>query len=127
MDNPIASHFARAVKGWQEDHGMTLKVLADNSGLSVSYISDIERERTVPSIQTIIRICDVFGMIPYLRFSEGILSTLDDTIAEADAELDYAMGALEALKIEIADRRNRVVGLRKQRLKQIAPTQESSE
>jgi transcriptional regulator with XRE-family HTH domain len=42
--------------------GLTLKDLAAQSGLSISYLSDIERGRTTPSINTIESLAKAFNL-----------------------------------------------------------------
>ena len=37
----------------RREKGLTLKQLADMTGLSVTYLSDVERERTQPSLKTL--------------------------------------------------------------------------
>lgn len=41
--------------------GVTLKILGKVSGLSVSYLSDIERDRTQPSLKTLQVLADAYG------------------------------------------------------------------
>jgi transcriptional regulator with XRE-family HTH domain len=44
------------------EHGMTLKDLSGHTGLSVSYLSDMERGRTAPSLDTLTLLSDAFDM-----------------------------------------------------------------
>lgn len=47
----------------RKGHGWTLRDLsAATNGLSISFLSDIERGRTVPSIDTVVRLSEAFGM-----------------------------------------------------------------
>lgn len=47
---------------------MTQKTLSELSGISVTFISDIEKERTSPSIPTLLKICKALDLPPYLLF-----------------------------------------------------------
>jgi transcriptional regulator with XRE-family HTH domain len=61
---------------------MTLKQLADAAGLTVTYLSDVERDRTKPSLKTLGRV------------AEGLGITTTDLIAGVDllgAETDEAL------------------------------------
>ena len=40
----------------------TLADVADGAGISLSYLSDVERGRTLPALYTLERIADVFGL-----------------------------------------------------------------
>lgn len=43
-------------------HRKTLATLAEASGLSVSFLSDVERGRTDPSLETLRKIAAAYGM-----------------------------------------------------------------
>ena len=60
------------LKQLRVDSGLSLKNLSDHTGLSVSYLSDIERGRTVPSLGTLIAIADA-----HLMTVVAILSAVD--------------------------------------------------
>lgn len=47
---------------------MTQKDLSDRSGISVSFLSDIEKGRTPPSIATMLKICEALDLPPYMLF-----------------------------------------------------------
>lgn len=47
---------------------MTQKALSEQSGVSISFISDIEKGRTSPSIATLLKICEALDLPPYLLF-----------------------------------------------------------
>ena len=47
---------------------MTQKALSEQSGVSLSFISDIEKGRTSPSIATMLKICEALDLPPYLQF-----------------------------------------------------------
>lgn len=46
----------------RKDRGWTLSDLATHTDLSVSYHSDIERDRTEPSLKTLVKLADAFDM-----------------------------------------------------------------
>lgn len=45
----------RLVRGWK------LRSLAGRAGITVSYLSDLERDRTVPSLPVLARLADALG------------------------------------------------------------------
>ena len=47
------------IKRIRKERGMTLKNVSEKTGLSISYLSDIERGRTEPSLKTLIKIMDI--------------------------------------------------------------------
>lgn len=50
------------LKELRTNKDLTLKGVAERSGLSVSYLSDIERGRTTPTLNTLEAIADALGM-----------------------------------------------------------------
>lgn len=40
-----------------------LREVSEDTGISVSYLSDIERGRTLPSLKTLITLCDYYGIV----------------------------------------------------------------
>jgi transcriptional regulator with XRE-family HTH domain len=50
------------VKSLRKERGWTLREFADRTGLSVSYHSDIETDRTDPALKTLVKIADAFDM-----------------------------------------------------------------
>lgn len=47
---------------------MTQKALSERSGVSVTFISDIEKGRTSPSIATMLKICEALDLPAYMLF-----------------------------------------------------------
>ena len=43
-------------------HKIPLRVLAERTGLSISYLSDLEHGRTAPSLKTVEKIADAYNM-----------------------------------------------------------------
>jgi XRE family transcriptional regulator, regulator of sulfur utilization len=50
-----------AFRQMRESAGLTLREASERSRLSVSYISEVERGRTMPSLDTIARLAAVYG------------------------------------------------------------------
>ena len=46
----------------RRDRSLTLSRLAASAGLSVSYLNDIEHDRTVPTLKTLGSIADALGL-----------------------------------------------------------------
>lgn len=55
----------------RQEYNLTLKELSERCGLSVSYLSDIESGRTVPTLETLDRIVTSYGLTITLSFFEG--------------------------------------------------------
>lgn len=53
---------------WREAEGYTLLELAEKTGLSISFLSDLERGRTDPSMKTLRKIADAYGLKLDVRF-----------------------------------------------------------
>lgn len=51
-------------------HDLTLVELSNRTGLSVSFLSDLERARTMPSIVTLMKIADAYGWRIRIDFQE---------------------------------------------------------
>jgi transcriptional regulator with XRE-family HTH domain len=60
--------FGRRVRVLRKLRGLTQGVLAEESGLSVEYISRIERGLTSPSFDTIGALCKTLRVEPYQLF-----------------------------------------------------------
>jgi transcriptional regulator with XRE-family HTH domain len=54
--------FGAHLKAWRKEADWTLKDLSLMSNLSVSYLSDMERERTLPAIPTLVKLADAFDV-----------------------------------------------------------------
>lgn len=53
------------------EHHLTLADLSRDCGLSISYLSDIEVGRTVPSLETLDKILQSYGLTITLSFFQG--------------------------------------------------------
>lgn len=67
MDINIAEY----IRTLRQSRNWTLAELADKSGLSLSFLSDIERGRTLPSLTTLDKIAEAFGLTLAIRFMDG--------------------------------------------------------
>ncbi|MBZ4653919.1 MAG: Transcriptional regulator [Peptococcaceae bacterium] len=52
----------KRIKQLREERGLTLKNIADNTGLSVGFLSQVERNITDPSIASLKKIAEVLGI-----------------------------------------------------------------
>lgn len=59
-----AEMLGERIRRLRDAHQWTLKDLATRSFMSVSYLSDIERGRTPPSLKTLVRIARSLDMTP---------------------------------------------------------------
>ena len=57
------------LKALRKAYQFTLKDLSRRTGLSVSYLSDIERGRTLPSLKTCQKLADVYGLTVSIMLS----------------------------------------------------------
>jgi transcriptional regulator with XRE-family HTH domain len=64
------------VKSLRIDQGLTLAELGARVGLSTSYLSQIERDRTQPSLTTLVNIAKALNVEPRYFFETGENSTL---------------------------------------------------
>ncbi len=56
------SSFGRAVREKRKSLGLTLQNVSERTGLTLQYISDIERGRAVGTAETIAKICRALGL-----------------------------------------------------------------
>ena len=56
--------FGQRVRERRRERELTLRSLAEACGLSVAYLSDVERGRTRPSLKTLVRIAAALGTTP---------------------------------------------------------------
>ena len=57
----IVALFGKRLRKLRVAHGMSLDMLARESGLTKCMLSRIENSLSIPSLQTLVRIADVFG------------------------------------------------------------------
>jgi len=53
---------ATRLRWWRKMCGLTLHEVAEASGISLSYLSDLERGRTLPSLEALEAIAEVYGL-----------------------------------------------------------------
>ncbi len=53
---------AERLRSMRHGANLTLKEVADQAQITVSFLSDMERGRTLPSLDTLERIADVYGL-----------------------------------------------------------------
>ena len=65
VDSEVSSSIARAVgetlRTWRNEAGLSIREVADRSGISLSFISLVERGQTEIAVTRLIRLTDVFG------------------------------------------------------------------
>lgn len=59
-----------ALRRWRKDRGLTLQAMADRTGLSIGYLSQIERDLASPTLDNLWRICKALD-IPIHRLFAG--------------------------------------------------------
>ena len=65
-----------SLRGLRKAFGMTLKQLAEQTGLSISYLSDMERGRNCPSVKTLKKIAAAYGREVEITFIQDCRETL---------------------------------------------------
>lgn len=75
----------------------TLATIAEKTGLSISYLSDIERGRTAPSLDTIKTIAQANGREFYVVFSLGEDNT-PAMLRQAQNSLENALDLIQSLR-----------------------------
>lgn len=63
-------NLAEYLKIMRESRNMKLREVAEKTGLSTSYLSDLERGRTLPSIETLEKLAAYYGMKLAIRFMD---------------------------------------------------------
>ena len=81
------------IKEIRKSNGYTQEKLAEEIEVSVRYISDIEQDRTKPSYEVIIRICNVFHISLNQIFSEYLKT-------QENKALQYPLAGYEKLSKE---------------------------
>ncbi len=78
MDIPAQLRLMRTVKG------QTLADVATGTGLSISYLSDLERGRTNPSIETLEKIAEYHNMELFISFVGDMPNTVRVSISKLE-------------------------------------------
>ena len=82
----------------RKDAGLTMQVVADEAGLSVGFISQVERDLTVPSLSSLRAIAGALRQ-PISYFLEQPTSSDDATRADQRVSYSVAAGALSYERI----------------------------
>ena len=56
--------FGAAVRRAREQRGIAQNVIADAAGISVTYLSLVERGENTPTLTVVFRLCDALGVSP---------------------------------------------------------------
>lgn len=65
-------HYGKKLKQIRESYGLTQERVAEYLGLGPRYISDIERNKTKGSIDTLIKLCNIYNITPNDLLNEYI-------------------------------------------------------
>jgi transcriptional regulator with XRE-family HTH domain len=98
---PGVQRLGRAVRGLRRDRGMTLTQLAEQSGLSVAFLSQVENNRAQPSPQSLSCIakalgCNMIDVISAARAGQVVDVDRSDPATDAD---DRMLGRLAQVEI----------------------------
>ena len=77
--------FGNKLKLARETLGLTQEKVAEYLGLGPRYISDIERNKTKGSIDTLIKLCNIYNITPNDLLSEYIYFNLETNNIELSA------------------------------------------
>jgi len=81
------------IKNLRLHKGLTQEELGERTDLSKGYISQLERDLSSPSIETLFDLLEVLGVSPHEFFAEGaeqkIVYTREDATVSADVERGY--------------------------------------
>ena len=92
------------IKDLRSKHGLTLSMFAERTGLSVSFISDMERGRTQGSIETWQKIADAFGLNLVIRLEDKTGEDATQAIQREKAKrYDVLKDMLEEIVQEMGD------------------------
>lgn len=80
----VSRAVGEALRAWRAEAGLSIREVAERSGLSVSFVSLLERGRTEVAVTRLIRLTDVFGR----QISDIIGGTRSDNGAPRAAEDD---------------------------------------
>lgn len=69
-------NYGQKLKKAREALGLTQEKVAEYLGLGPRYISDIERNKTKGSIDTLIKLCNIYNITPNDLLSEYIYTSI---------------------------------------------------
>jgi transcriptional regulator with XRE-family HTH domain len=61
-ESEMAARVGARLRAAREDIGLSIRQLAEKTGLTNSFISQLERNRAAASLNSLVRICDVLGI-----------------------------------------------------------------
>lgn len=71
-EGPLAVRIGERLRALRKERGMTLAVLAQQAGISTSYLSAVEKGANLPSLQVLAGLTDALGVsIPSVLADEG--------------------------------------------------------
>ena len=62
------------IKNARESKSLTQEQLAEITGLSNNYISNIERNRSIPSLETLVKICNALNVTPDFLLVDSVFT-----------------------------------------------------
>lgn len=77
--------YGQKLRKARESIGLTQEKVAEYLGLDPRYISDIERNKTKGSIDTLIKLCNIYNITPNDLLSEYIYFNIDTVNIELSA------------------------------------------
>jgi len=80
-----AINYGQKLKLARESLGLTQEKVAEYLGLGPRYISDIERNKTKGSIDTLIKLCNIYNITPNDLLSDYIYFNIDTVNIELSA------------------------------------------
>ena len=78
-------NYGQKLKRARESLGLTQEKVAEYLGLGPRYISDIERNKTKGSIDTLIKLCNIYNLTPNDLLSEYIYFNIPTNNVELSA------------------------------------------
>jgi transcriptional regulator with XRE-family HTH domain len=74
LENPLVGAFARRVKEWRQGKGLTLKVMAGDTGLSMAILCEWEHGHRFPSVDHLWAVAQYTGIPAWelIRPAKGV-------------------------------------------------------
>jgi transcriptional regulator with XRE-family HTH domain len=99
-DSPPVRHLGREIRALRKARGLTLAAVGQTSGLSVGYLSLLERDRATPSINALHAISRALGVTISWFFEAGAVPETERDLVVRRARrrrLDFAPGISDEL------------------------------
>src|SRR5271170_7191191 len=100
MDDAPLRYLGREIRGLRKARGLTLAAVAETSGLSVGYLSLLERDLASPSVNALHAISRALGVTISWFFEAGEVPATERDLVVRRARrrrLDYAPGISDQL------------------------------